>query len=122
MPKFSIKGRIKSFKHALNGIWEMFKNEPNSWIHALAVLVVSFLGFVYQVNSYEWIIIVLCFGIVLAAEAFNSSIEALSDKVELKKDPMIKKIKDLAAGAVLIVSISSAIVGLIIFVPKILNL
>ena len=73
-------------------------------------------------SSTEWIAIVFAIGSVLAAEAVNSSIEALADLVSPEYNEAIKRTKDLAAGAVLILAISAAIVGLIIFIPKILTL
>lgn len=121
MPKFNLKDRIKSFGYAFNGIYLLFKGEPNAWIHLLAIIVVTTLGVIYQLTTIEWIIITSCFGAVLGAEAFNSAIEALADKVEPNKDPLIKKTKDLAAGAVLLISIASAIIGILIFLPKIIE-
>ena len=66
----------------------------------------------------EWIVICLCIGLVLSAEAVNSAIEALADRVSPAYDEAIKRTKDLAAGAVLLLAIASAVVGLIIFLPK----
>ena len=65
-----------------------------------------------------WIVICLCIGLVLSAEAVNSAIEALADRVSPAYDEAIKRTKDLAAGAVLLLAIASAVVGLIIFLPK----
>lgn len=122
MDKFSIKDRQKSFTHAFNGIRLLFKHEHNSWIHLLAVALITIAGFYFDIAAYEWIAVILCFGIVLMAEAFNSSIEALADKVTLEKDPQIKVTKDIAAGAVLLAAIMAIIVACIIFIPKILVL
>ena len=72
--------------------------------------------------DFEWIAVILCIGAVLAAEGVNSAIEALCDKVSPEYDEAIKHTKDLAAGAVLILAVMSIIVGLLIFVPKILSL
>ena len=66
----------------------------------------------------EWIAIVVCIGMVFAAEAVNSSIEALADRVSEEYDEAIKRTKDLAAGAVLILAMASATIGLLIFIPK----
>ena len=79
-------------------------------------------GWLIGLSSTEWIAIVFAIGSVLAAEAVNSSIEALADLVSPEYNEAIKRTKDLAAGAVLILAISAAIVGLIIFIPKILTL
>jgi len=67
-------------------------------------------------------LLILCIGAVLAAEGVNSAIEALCDKVSPEYDEAIKHTKDLAAGAVLILAVMSVIVGLLIFVPKVLSL
>lgn len=69
----------------------------------------------------EWIAVCMCIGMVLSAEAVNSSIEALADLVSPEYNEAIKKTKDLAAGAVLILAITAAIIGLIIFIPKIIT-
>lgn len=70
----------------------------------------------------EWIVVTLCIGLVLAAEAVNSAIEALADRVSPEYDEAIKRTKDLAAGAVLLLAIAVAITGLIIFLPKLIAL
>ncbi len=116
--KFSIKDRFKSFTYAFRGIGLLIKHQHNAWVHLLAILVTIFLGYFLAISSNEWIILIICYGIVLSAETFNSSIEELANKVELKNDPQIKNTKDLAAGAVLITAIMSAIIGAIIFIPK----
>ena len=71
-----------------------------------------------QISRLEWITIVVVIGMVLAAEAVNSSIEALADLVSPEYNEAIKRTKDLAAGAVLLVAIAAAVVGCIIFIPK----
>lgn len=75
-------------------------------------------GHFVGLSSMEWIVICLCIGLVLSAEAVNSAIEALADRVSPAYDEAIKRTKDLAAGAVLLLAIASAVVGLIIFLPK----
>lgn len=75
-------------------------------------------AFLVGLSSMEWIVICLCIGLVLSAEAVNSAIEALADRVSPAYDEAIKRTKDLAAGAVLLLAIASAVVGLIIFLPK----
>ena len=76
----------------------------------------------FGLSTFEWIAVILCIGAVLAAEGVNSAIEALCDKVSPEYDEAIKHTKDLAAGAVLILAVMSVIVGLLIFVPKVLSL
>ena len=110
---FTLRKRLRSFKFAGNGIRLLITREHNAWIHCFAAVCVILAGWLIGLSSTEWIAIVFAIGSVLAAEAVNSSIEY---------NEAIKRTKDLAAGAVLILAISAAIVGLIIFIPKILTL
>lgn len=112
---FSIKERLKSFVYATNGIISFIREEHNAWIHCAAVLLVSAAGFYFEITQEEWIAVIFCFGLVLAAEAFNTAIEKLVDLVSPEHRPLAGKVKDISAGAVLICAITSAIIGAIIF-------
>lgn len=115
---FTLQKRLKSFRFAFNGIRLLITQEHNAWIHCFAAVCVIIAGFLTGLSTTEWIAIVFAIGSVLAAEAVNSSIEALADLVSPGYNEAIKRTKDLAAGAVLILAIAAAIVGLIIFIPK----
>lgn len=119
--KTFIKKRIKSFGYAFQGIGNFIRKEPNAWIHCTAVVVVTSLGLYYGISATEWCIVILCFGLVLMAEAFNTAIERLVDLVSPDFHPLAGTIKDVAAGAVLLGAIASAIVGCIIFIPYIFD-
>lgn len=114
---FNIKKQLKSFVYAGKGIYTLISREHNAWIHFAAVALVTTAGFYFNITQTEWIAIVLCFGLVLAAEALNTAIERLVDMVCPEKKTTAGKVKDLAAGAVLICAIAAAIVGIIIFIP-----
>ena len=116
-----IKKRIKSFGYAFQGIGNFIRKEPNAWIHCTAVVVVTSLGLYYGISATEWCIVILCFGLVLMAEAFNTAIERLVDLVSPDFHPLAGTIKDVAAGAVLLGAIAAAIVGCIIFIPYIFD-
>lgn len=120
--KFSISKRIKSFKYAFNGLWVLIKEEHNARIHLAAVVVVTFTGFYFEITAMEWVALVVTMGVVLSMEIINSSIENLCDFVSPNKHDLIKKVKDLAAAAVLVCAFSALIIGLIIFLPKILTI
>lgn len=111
---------FRSFSYALRGIGTVFKEEFNARVHLLAALVVVVLGFVLKVSSWEWIILILVMGGVFTMELINTSIEKLADLYSSEFNPKIKKIKDLSAGAVLVASITALLIGLIIFLPKIM--
>ena len=116
-----LKKRIKSFGYAFKGIASLLKKEHNAWIHCLAIVVVTSLGFYFHITPTEWCIVLLCFGMVLAAEGFNTAIERLVDLVSPERHPVAGDLKDVAAGAVLICAIAAAIIGCIIFLPYLLN-
>ncbi len=120
--RFSIRARLKSFKYAFSGLMVLFIEEHNARIHLLATIVVVGAGFYYGISSFEWIAVLLCIALVLAMELLNSAIEALANFTTTELQPLIKKAKDLAAGAVLISSIIALIVGVIVFVPKLFDI
>lgn len=112
---------FRSFSYALRGIGTVFNEEFNARVHLLAAMVAIVLGIVLKVAWFEWIILVLVMGGVFAMELINTSIENLADLYSRELNPKIKKIKDLAAGAVLVASITALVIGLIIFLPKIMG-
>ena len=113
--------RIKSFGYALKGIASLLKKEHNAWIHCIAIVVVTLAGLHFGITPTEWCIVVICFGMVLAAEGFNTAIERFIDLVSPDYHPIAGDVKDVAAGAVLICAIAAAIIGAIIFTPYFLN-
>ena len=115
----SLSRRIRSFAHAFRGIGILLKSQPNAWLHLAAMAAVLALGLYVGLTAIEWAIIALAIIAVLAAEGFNTAIEFLSDAVTTEYHPLVKKVKDVAAGAVLITAIGAAVVGLLIFVPHI---
>ncbi|MBO4599857.1 MAG: diacylglycerol kinase family protein [Bacteroidales bacterium] len=120
--RFSLRKRLHSFKYAFAGIRLLFSEEHNAWIHAGITLAVVLAGVLLHVTVSEWVAIALCIGLVLAAEAVNSSIERIADFLTIERDDRIRDIKDLAAGAVLLCAIAAAGVGLVVFVPYIVSI
>jgi diacylglycerol kinase (ATP) len=119
---FTLSARIKSIKYAIKGIVLMLKTEPNAWIHALATLLVVTLGVFFRLTGTEWLLLVLSISAVWVAESFNTALEYLAGAITEDFHPLIKKAKDVSAGAVLISAVGSAIVGFIIFAPKLYSL
>ncbi|MFH0760874.1 MAG: diacylglycerol kinase family protein [Bacteroidota bacterium] len=117
--KFSFKARLVSFKYAFRGLGLLFREEHNSWVYLGVIAVVIPLCIIFHLSVTEWALICLSIGIVISAEIFNTVIERVSDKVSPDYDPVIGKIKDLGAAAVLVTAIVAAAVGLIIFLPKV---
>ncbi len=112
----------KSFGYAFEGIFTCIAKERNMKIHCLAVIIVVLLGTLLRLSVTEWCICLILFGLVMALELVNTSAEAIVDLVTEERKPLAKVAKDTAAGAVLIAAIMAAIIGAIIFIPKILEL
>ena len=112
----------KSFGYAFAGIFAVVTKERNMKIHCLAMLCVVAAGFVFRISVSEWCICLILFGMILSLELVNTAMEAVVDLVTEERRPLAKLAKDTAAGAVLIAAIMAAGVGLLIFVPKVLEL
>ena len=119
---FSIKARFKSFAFAWNGILRFFQKEHNAQLHLAASLVVMALAFFLKVSSTEVLFLLFSISFVWVSEMINTAIEKIMDFICFEKNKQIKLIKDLAAGAVLVASVTALIAGCIIFIPKLLLL
>lgn len=120
--KFSLYNRLKSFKHAFNGLKLLFREEHNSRIHLFAAFIACCLGFLLNIEFPDWAVIIVMISIVFITEIINTSIENMADFVSPQYDARIKTIKDLAAAAVLVASIAAVVAGGMIFLPKLLKL
>lgn len=110
---------IKSFGYAWQGVKYCFCYEKNFRVQ-LCIAIIAFTGgFYFRISSHEWLTILFCSTLVLSLEMINTTIEKLSNEVSQSFNSVIKQVKDVAAGAVLLSSIVSFIVGIIIFLPKI---
>ena len=108
----------KSFLHALAGIAAAVKGERNMRIHLVAAVAAISVGAWLGLSVCEWATIMLCIALVVSLECANTAIEAAVDLASPDIHPLAKKAKDCAAGAVLLAAMGAAIVGCIIFVPK----
>lgn len=115
-----LKKRLNSFRFAIAGIASLVGSQPNARIHLLATVLVIAAGFYFELSKIEWCLVALAITIVFAAEAFNTALEHLTDLVSPDFHPLAGKAKDVAAGAVLIVSIGALAVGALVFLPKII--
>ena len=116
---FSVKRQTQSFRYAFRGIKYVVQNEHNMHIHLLASVCVVLFGFLLQINVTEWCFLVFAIGFVLFAETINTSVELLTDLVSPDFHTLAEKTKDVAAGAVVIASLTAAIIGMLVFLPKI---
>lgn len=117
-----MKSRVNSFKVAFQGLKFLFATQIHAKIHLGAALLATFCAWYFEVSIMEWCMIIFAIVLVIGAEAFNTSIEQLTDLVSPDYHPLAGKAKDLAAGGVLVFAIGAFILGLIIFLPPILAL
>ena len=122
LKKKGINRLFKSFKYAYEGLKYAFKYEQNILVHFLATILVIIAGIFFKISMTEWLVLTLIIGLVIATELMNTSIEATIDLVTKEVHPLAKVAKDTAAAAVLIFGITALIIGLIIFVPKFIEL
>jgi diacylglycerol kinase (ATP) len=119
---FRWRERGQSFVYAFRGIGWLLGREHNAWIHMAAATLACILGGSLGISRVEWCLIVLAIFAVLAAEAFNTAVEKLADAAVPRQDRLAGLAKDLAAAGVLLTSIGAAVIGLLVFVPRIVAL
>lgn len=122
MPFVNLRKAVLSFRYAGKGILDLFWLENNARIHLLAALAAVGAGYFFRISTTEWALVITQITLVWMAEGFNTALEKLSDAVSTDYHPLIKSVKDLAAGGVLLAAICALVVGTLVFLPKILLL
>ena len=117
-----VKGRLKSLRFAFRGMLILIRSEHSVMVQLGIGIMVSVIGFLVGLSATEWILQTLCIGLILAAEGMNTAVEKLCDFVNPGPDPKIGRVKDIAAGGVGFAAMTAIIVGLIIYIPKVLAL
>jgi diacylglycerol kinase len=112
---FSLVKRAKGFTHAGRGVWVFLRTTHNAWIHLTILVMAVIAGVYFHITYVDWMLLVFAAGLVLSAEAFNTAIEIDIDLTSPQYHPYARDTKDVAAGAVLIASITAAIIGIGIF-------
>ncbi len=123
--RLKLQGKAKfsiSFNHAIDGINYTAEHERNFRIEFCFAIAVTIASFILKVSILEWSILILTIGIVLALEIVNTAIERSVDLVTKEYDELAKIAKDAGAGAVLIMSFFSVVIGIIIFLPRLIDL
>lgn len=110
---------FKSFSYAWQGVLYGAKKEANFKFHLAAAIIVCIAAFYFSISQIEWLFVLMAIAGMLVLELINTAIEKVVDLVTGEYHPLAKKAKDLAAGAVLVYAIFSAIIGFVIFLPKI---
>lgn len=109
---------LQSFVYAGRGIATLFVRERNARVHLVAAIVVVVAGVFWRIEPWEWCAVAIAIAIVTAAEAFNTAIETLLDRLHPDRDSAVGQAKDLAAGGVLLAALGAAVVGVVIFGPR----
>lgn len=118
-PKFfHFRNRVRSFGFAFQGIITFFRTQFNAWIHLLAAIAACVAGYLLKIGKEEWCWIVIATALVFVTELLNTALEFLTDLASPSVHPLAKKVKDVAAGAVLIAAIAAVVIAAIIFLPK----
>lgn len=117
----SNKKLVLSFRHAFEGILIALIEEHNLKFHILASLIALMLGIILDISRFEWLILIITIGFVICIELTNTAIEEVVNSFTQDVHPSAKKAKDVAAGAVLVVSITALVIGAYIFLPYLLN-
>lgn len=110
-----------SFSYALRGLVYALTSQRNMKIHLAAAIFVILAGFCFKVSAGEWALLVLAIALVTTAEIINTAIECAVDLVTREKQPLAAKAKDTAAGAVLLAAACAVVIGLIVFVPRLIR-
>ncbi len=113
---------LRSFGPALAGLAWAVKTQRNLQVHAFAMVLVAAFGIWLQLADWEWCVVLLAVGLVIAAELLNTAVEVLADRVSKEREEPIRRVKDAAAAAVLVAALAALGVGLVVFLPKLLRL
>ncbi|WP_128546409.1 diacylglycerol kinase family protein [Larkinella soli] len=116
-----LRKSARSFRFAAVGVRDLFRFENNAKVHLLAAVAVGVAGVWLRLDRVEWALVLTQIGLVWAAEAFNTAIEKLADVVSPERHPQIKAVKDLSAGAVLMVVVMAVVIGVWIFGGKLIE-
>ncbi|WP_082233799.1 diacylglycerol kinase family protein [Halobacillus massiliensis] len=121
-----LNGRNRKYKigfnHAFNGVKQVYRKEGNFKIHSVSAVLVVIFSYGLNISLLEWALVITMIVIVMALEMINTSIERIMDFLSPDRHPLVGEIKDIAAGAVLIAATGAAVVGCLIFIPKLLEL
>ena len=116
------KSVYQTIKNSLSGIKYYASDGKSILLYLLGCLIEILMGFVYNINGLEWILIIVILGFILSIELINTAIEATCDAITKEYNPLIKIAKDCASGATFVMFIVAIILNIIIFLPKVLLL
>ena len=113
-----LRARLRSVGFALRGVATLIRTQPNARIHLVAMILVIVAGLALSVGAGEWALLAFAIGLVWTAEAANTALEALANRITTDIDPQIRRAKDIAAGSVLLASITASAIGFLVLGPR----
>ena len=120
--QFGFKRIISSIKNSFNGLKAAYKNEQSVYIHLVCTIILLLLSFLLEISLTQWLIIIAIIGLTLVVELLNTAIESTVDLVTKEFHPLAKIAKDTASAAEFVLTLTSTIIALMIFIPKIMEL
>ena len=120
--EFGFKRFLKSFKYSLDGLKYAYKNEQSMLVHLIVTIIAITLGILFKISNFEWLITIFLLSVTASLELLNTAIEAVCDMVTLEYNKLAKVAKDTASASVFFTSMLGAVSGLIIYVPKFIEL
>ena len=120
--QFGFKRIISSVKNSWNGLKVAYKNEQSMYIHLVCTIILLSFSFFLKISMIQWLIIIAIIGLTLVVELLNTAIESTVDLVTKEFHPLAKVAKDTASAAEFVLSVTSAVIALMIFIPKIIEL
>lgn len=120
--QFGFKRIISSFKNSRNGLKAAYKNEQSMYIHLVCTIILLLFSFLLEISMTQWLIIIAIIGLTLVVELLNTAIESTVDLVTKEFHPLAKIAKDTASAAEFVLSVTSAIIALMIFIPRVMEL
>jgi diacylglycerol kinase (ATP) len=115
-----VTGRLKSVTYAFKGAIKLITTEHSIMVQFSLGILVTMAGFYFDISSTEWLFQTLAIGFVMSIEGLNTAVEKIADFIHPNYHERIGFIKDIAAGAVLFAALTAVIIGLIIYIPRIL--
>lgn len=122
MNKLNYKYQLKTFRWAFKGLSEFYRTEVKASLHTIAALVAIVFSVIFKIDLKNWIAIIFAIALVFVTELINTIVERIADTLPDEHDKTRGMLKDLASGAVLLASIAALVIGLIIFIPKIIEI
>jgi len=116
------KRLLKSFTYAFRGLLKTFREEQNLKIQTIMAAAAIIAGIFLNIERFEWLFLVLIISLVILMEILNSAVERVADVLKPRINTYVKEIKDIMAAAVMLASICAVIIGLIVFLPHIIQM